>query len=155
MIKINVLNVARKKEYRHYHSRKATLRLGCFVLRNKTRRYMGRERERERRKNKQMNLLFPSHAHCFFWHVLNMKPQSNTIPFDFVLKSKFDRDLILKMIQQKISESHMGVCIQMNNIASIAVCVRLSLCMSICLCLYNPTRIVPPLLELHSGFFSS
>ena len=37
----------------------------------------------------------------FFGIILNMKSLSSMIPFDFVLKNKFDRDFILKSTAKK------------------------------------------------------
>ena len=48
--------------------------------------------------------MFPQYAHFFILHHLNMKTPSNMIPFDFVLKINFDRDIIFKMMPQKNNE---------------------------------------------------
>ena len=56
--------------------------------------------------------IFPWDAHFFFCIILEMKSLSNKIPFDFVLKIKFDWDFILKSDATKkwASQGNFGGC---------------------------------------------
>ena len=71
----------------------------------------------ERRKKSRYEL--PLRYSLFFCIILKMKSLSNIIPFDFVLKIKFDRDFILKSDAKKkvsISEEYcVGMCLNLSS----------------------------------------